>query len=160
MPLFDSRWPASTLKLMVRLDAKEAMGKDLADWGVDALAVGLDSPALRTLAGMAADPTPSRFEAEPLFRVAAHELGMPVFTQEDILLAFMDECAQAIADGADNLQQWLQTIHVTVIDPLNHREDLMPWCHARRGFKIDGVEELSEDDVRDLARKWLLDRAH
>jgi hypothetical protein len=103
MTPFDNRWPAGTLQLLVRLQSNEVFGKDLADWGADALAAGLDSPALRRLAAMSSDATPSRFDAEPLFRVAAREVGMPDFTKEEILLAFMDECAQQIAGGAANL---------------------------------------------------------
>jgi hypothetical protein len=155
MTPFDSRWPAGTLQLLVRLQSNEVFGRDMANWGVEALGAGLDSPALRRLAGMAADATPSRFDAEPLFRAAARELGMPDFTKEDILLAFMDECAQQIAGGAANLEQLLQKIHETVVDPLDHREDLMPWCYARSGFREGIPRPVSDDDVRALARAWL-----
>ena len=155
---FDNRWPPQTLKLMVRIESGEVLGKDFVDWGMDALAAGFDSPALRRLAGLAAERNPSRLDAEPEFRVAMREIGLPEVKRDDILLAFLDECAQAIADGATNLDQILQTIHVTVIEPLDHREDLMPWCYARGGLRSGHPEPIGEEGVRALARKWLDDR--
>ncbi len=152
---FDSRWPPQTLTLMVRIESNEVTGKDFVDWGMEALAAGFDSPALRRLAGLSPGHTPSRFDAEPQFRVAVREIGLPEVGREEILLAFMDECAQSIVDGAANLDQILQTIHASVIDPLDHREDLMPWCYARGGFQSGSPEALDEEGIRALARKWL-----
>lgn len=156
---FDERWPPQTLKLMVRIESNEVTGKDFVDWGIAALAAGFASPALGRLAGLSPGRTPSRVDAGPEFRLAAREIGLPQIGREDILLAFMDECAQEIADGATNLEQLLQTIHVTVVDPLDHREDLMPWCQARRGLESGSPESLGEEGIRALARRWLADRA-
>lgn len=60
-----------------------------------------------------------------MFRLAAREIGMPEFTQKETLLAFLDECAQAIADGEPNLRDLLDTIH------LNSQEDYDRMAKAR-----------------------------
>lgn len=156
MNSFDSRWPPQTLDLLVRIESETVTGNNYVDWALEALAAGFDFPAMRRLAGLTSQPHLSLSDTEPEFRAAAREIGLPELPREDLLLAFLDESARRIVEGATNLDEILHHIHDMVIDPLDHPEDLMPWCYARGRLQTDDAEPLDDDGVR--ARKWLDDR--
>jgi hypothetical protein len=141
--------------ILVTLDAGETTGKDLADWSVDALAAGFDSPALRRLAGFSSDCEPSLFDVEPFFRLSLRELGVPSMARDTMLLAFLDERAEIIADGATNLEWELDLVHRLVVSPLKHRSDVMPWCYAWERLDLGNPERMTDEDIRVFARRWL-----
>lgn len=82
--------------LAVRLALGRLNGDDLPMAAASALAEGIDSPALRELAGLSRGE--SR-EAMDLFRVAMTELGHPVPDQRGARLHLMRAAATAIVTG-------------------------------------------------------------
>lgn len=148
------------IELLVRDAAGTATGDDFVMWGEQALVAGLDSPALRQLAGAAGA---SRAEAKALFDRAVRELGLALPATEDALRrAYLIVLAGDISSGARRPSDALDLIHDEVISPLNHPADLMAWCFAwehldpERGFaSLNDAER--DDAARALARRTLLE---
>lgn len=148
------------IELLVRDAAGTATGDDFVTWGEQALVAGLDSPALRQLAGVAGA---SRAEAKALFDRAIGELGLTLPPTEDALRrAYLIVLAGDISTGVRRPSEALDLIHHEVISPLKHPADLMAWCFAweslapERGFA--SLSEAERDDAaRALARKTLMD---
>jgi len=135
--------PGGTIELLIRKEAACLTGDDLAGWAVAALTDGFDSPALRRLAGL--DPPVTCSEAMPVFERAVRELGLAVPDSKDSLYrAWLVVLAQGIVDGVRAASEALQIVHRDVIGPLNHPDDLMPWCHLWEGH--DPVTFASLDD--------------
>ena len=149
------KWPPGTLLLLATLEAGEASGRDLASWSVAALTAGFDSTALRRAAAFSSDAEPSRFDVEPHFRTALQELGVPAMARDVMLLAFLDERAGIIAGGAPNVEWELDLVHRLVVNPLDHRADVAPWCYASERIELGNPEPMTDDDVRAFARRWL-----
>jgi hypothetical protein len=135
--------PGGTVELLVRKAATSLTGDDLAGWAVRALTDGFDSPALRRLAGL--DPPVTCSEAMPVFERAVRELDLAMPDSKDALYrAWLAVLAQEIVDGTRAASEALQLVHRDVLGPLNHPEDLMPWCHLWEGQ--DPVTFRSLDD--------------
>ena len=147
-----------TVELLVRDADGTATGGEFVEWAVQALVEGLDSPALRTLAGLR---DASRFEAKALFDRAANELGLAMPATRDALLrAYLRILAGEIVDGTREPGDALDVIHRDVLGPLNHPSDLMAWCFlweghdAARGFEsFSGADR--DEATRALARQTL-----
>jgi hypothetical protein len=149
------KWPPGTLMLLATLEADEASGRDLTTWSVDALAAGFDSPSLRRTAAFSNVGEPSRFDVEPHFRIALRELGVPALPRDVMLLAFLDERAGVIAGGAPDVEGELDLVHRLVVNPLDHRADVAPWCYASERIELGNPEPMTDDDIRAFARRWL-----
>jgi hypothetical protein len=148
------------IELLVRDAAGTSTGGDFVVWAVQALVEGLDSAALRQLAGLA---EPSRFEAKPLFDRAVRELSLALPATPDALLrAYLAVLAGDILTGTRQPAEALDLIHRHVLGPLNHPADLMEWCYLWEGLdparSFASLSDAERDDAaRALARKALKD---
>jgi hypothetical protein len=118
-------------------------GGDYSRWGEAALEHGLDSPALRILAGLG--PQTIWSEAEPYFRRTLAELGITLPTvDESLRRLYLREVAGQIAVGEIPPAKGLERIHRWVVGPLGHPPDLSHWCYLWEGLDPEGFGELSE----------------
>ncbi len=103
--------------------ARERLGalvaKDLVDWAVGALSEGMDTPALRHLAGMDLEGPPPTAAAMLQFRRALQELGISVPTP--------DVAAREYVRVKE------------IVTPLDHPKDLMVWCYLSSGLRPRGL---------------------
>ena len=146
----------ASIELLVRDAAGRSTGDDFVTWAERALVEGLDSPALRRLAGL---ERPSRFEAKPVFEQAAGELGLALpATADRLLRMYLAVLAADILTGTRHPDEALALIHKQVLEPLNHPEDLMEWCYVWEGLDpTRGFASLS-DSERDVAARALARR--
>jgi hypothetical protein len=131
--------PRGTLALIV----EGKVGQDYVEWAVDALMDDFDSPSLGILAGLdLGDPVSqypvSREEAHGYFRKVIHELALlsPEDEQalslpdpEVVLRWHLCELAEQIRDGVLDPVTGIDRIHAEVVSPLDHAEDVKPWCY-------------------------------
>ena len=146
------------IELLVRDAAGTSTGDDFVTWAERALVEGLDSPALRQLAGL---ERPARSDAKAMFERALGELGLAEPATRDALLrAYLAVLAGDILSGARQPAEALDVIHTDVLWPLNHPDDLMQWCYvwegldAARGF-ASFTDAERDAAARALARKTL-----
>jgi hypothetical protein len=144
------------IELLVRDAAGTSTGDDFVAWAERALVGGLDSPALRQLAGL---ERPSRADARSLFERAAGELGLAApATNDSLLRRYLAVLAGDILDGTRQPDAALDVIHKHVLGPLNHPADLMEWCYVWEGLdSARGFASLS-DAERDAAARALARR--
>ena len=145
------------IELLLRDAAGTATGDDFVVWAEQALIEGLDSPALRQLAGLEGRP---RSDAKPLFDRAVRELGLALPTEDALRRAYLTVLAGDISSGARPPLDALDLIHTEVIGPLKHPDDLMAWCFAWEGLDpVRGFASLSDAErdaaARELARRTL-----
>lgn len=120
--------------------ASTAIGDDLVRWAEGALETGLDSPSLRRLAALGLPAALS--EASPLLRRALEELGIrPPITDEEARRHHLADVCDEMLSGARTVEQALDEIERTVVSPLGHPDDLMPWCYLGSGLSEgpDGI---------------------
>lgn len=131
----------------------EAAGVDFADWAVEALGAGLDSPSLRRLAALSGERPRelSLTDTQPLFEASARELGLRIPTREEALLSRLDGHAL----GAQNIDELLAEIHWRIVAPLDHQDTVAEWCYIGERLASGRAEELTDDEIRAFAREWL-----
>jgi hypothetical protein len=153
--------PPGTIAVLVRLRAGEPIGIELSQWAMDALEVDHDSPALRQLAALNLEPPARISDAGPLFERATAELGLTLPGDDDLLMLFLQETAEAIAAGAEPLHGLIEAVHRLVVDPLDHPRALDVWCSVWTRSDpdaLDRTEPLTDDELRALARRWVADQ--
>ncbi|HEX8211596.1 MAG TPA: hypothetical protein VF584_15595 [Longimicrobium sp.] len=127
----------------------------LADWAVDMLVAGYDTPSLRVLAGLLpieADTHAIVF----LARRAARELGLLAPGGEALRRAYIYVVCRALLSGELDADTATEYIHSRVISPLDHPADLMPWCYLWEGnsAECDYVEGPNTAHVIAEAQRW------
>jgi hypothetical protein len=147
--------PPRTVELLALRALEMATSTAIAEWGMSALEAGFDSPALRRLAGLAIGPPPSQGEVEPLFDAALAELGIPDPGRRDVLIGYLDELAAGLASGLGPVDETLDLIHRRVVSPLNHSDDVQPWCYLWERLDPETFADIDDEAVREFARKWI-----
>lgn len=155
------KMPPKTAELFADLYLERLSGEKICAWAVSALEADFDSEALRVLAGMSFERAPGYFETEPIFRTALRELHLAIpASREEALRAYAQNVAEDLLAGRASVEQALHDIHRSVVGPLSHPADLMPWCYLWEGLAPDGsYGELSKEQLeraaREFAEKWL-----
>lgn len=119
--------------------------KDLVDWAVGALSEGMDTPAIRQLAGMDLEGPRLTAAAMPQFRRALQELGIPVPAPDAAAREYVRVLVEDIVEGRVTPQPQVERIHKEIVTPLDHPKDLMVWCYLSSGLR---PQELSTDPDR------------
>ena len=138
--------PRNTVPLFAKWHLNSATAAHAAQWATDALEDGFDSPAVRELAGLDLDPLASVFEAEHVLLQALRELSIPFPEKATALRAYAVFLAGEISAGRLDPVAGVRKVHQCVVSPLNHPEDVMPWCylddalHPTRLTPLDGEE--------------------
>lgn len=115
--------PLATIRLvMASLVAAEQPTEDLPDLAAEALAMGIDSPALRELAGT---PSAAVRDARDLFMEAAHELGVEPPTEAEARRRLARHWASQIVDGSVTPIEGAGRIWWDAAHPLNMPDDLI-----------------------------------
>jgi hypothetical protein len=153
-------WPPRTVEILALRTLELANGGGLAAWAVTALEAGFDSPALRKLAGFEEGRGASFWEAIPVFETALQELGVPSLDRKAVLLQYLEVLAEELTRTSDNVDNILGLIHVRIVSPLDHCDEVRPWCLLSDHLDPVTCEEVDEQAIREFARKWLADRQH
>ena len=143
--------PRGFIELLVKRDCGQGTGADFVTWAVDALTEGLDSPSLRRLAAL--DNEASRFDALPLFENVAKELNLRVPDSKDALYReFLRSIAHDILNGIRSPAAALELVHRTIVSPLGHPADLMPWCYLWGGLDPNTFASLDDEAIAEAAK--------
>ena len=147
---------------MRELSGVPPVAKDYIDWAVSLLESGLDSQALRVLAGLDLGERPSGIEAAARFRDAYKELRLPSPGREELLRVYVTEVASEIAIGAREPTEAIDLIHREVLSPFNHPAEFSSWCYLWEGLNPVGFTGLAGEAlasaIRDTARQWVAGR--
>lgn len=153
------QWPKGSVHLLSNRINSTANSKDYIDWAVNALLDKFETPSLVLLAGLDLDKNISIFDAENYFEKCLQELKLSLPNDGTILRLHLSEISKNIAEEAINPIEGINLIHQRIINPLNHPEDLMPWCFLWEGNSSSGdYAEYSEDEqsnaIVDYAKTW------
>jgi hypothetical protein len=156
---YDLRVEQSLRRLLLAYADGSCTGAEAARWAKDALLRGLDTPALRVLAGVHEGCRQDELEGD--LRRAATEIGISWSGQDvaELRRALLcDLAAEILAEDAP-IGPLLDRIHREILVPLGHPEDLRAWCwlwegnHPVRWTVIDQRER--DDLARELAKRTL-----
>jgi len=166
-----SRLRSEVFRLVARETLAVARPEDFVAWGVRALSDGLDTPALRALAGADLEGAIRLTDVAELFRQGLHEAGLPIPSAGQAVRQYVRDLAEEIVAGKVDPQDQVERIHREVLRPLAHPGDLMIWCHLSDGLRprtlardlksviFDEVEgEALDDAIRQVA-EWYLREA-
>jgi len=133
-------------------------GESPVGWASDALAEGLDTPALVILAGLQKDSP--RYDTVPWLDKVMAELDLQLPPADDLLRAYVSVVSRAFLAGRISADQALTRIHEHAVGPLGHPADLAPWCAVWEGlgpepgdYRPLGPPEI-ELQARRLAAQW------
>jgi hypothetical protein len=138
--------PPWTSEMWILLFRDEPFGNRAAEWATAALTAGFDSPALRTLAGLDVEGQVHSADARPLLQAALLELGAPPPVFEEAARQYLRDVASAVVSTELAPQLAADLVHRRVVDPLNHPEDLMPWCYVWEGNAADCSRQLEPEE--------------
>ena len=165
------KWPRGTAFLFlahhvhlfsdVRDYIAEPSSRDYVDWAVNALLQGFEAPSLNILAGLDFEDGGAIWDAQKYFNRCMVELKLePPDHAATLLRLYLSELVSQIASGEADPRETLNRIHRSIVNPLNHSEDLMPWCFLWEGNTPDGHQgQYSEDEYREAvvayAQSWI-----
>lgn len=149
----------SLRRLLLAYADGSCTGAEAARWAEDALLRGLDTPALRVLAGVQEGCRQDELEAD--LRRAATETGISLSGHDvtELRRALLRDFAAEILAEDVPIDSILERIHREILVPLDHPEDLRAWCwlwegnHPERCHPIDDRER--DDLARELAKRML-----
>ena len=148
--------------LVRELAGEPLVAGDYVEWAVRLLAAGLDSQALRTLAGLDLGDRPSGLEAAARFGVALKELQLECPPREELLRGYVLELVSDIAAGLREPEAAVEAIHREVLSPFDHPAEFSPWCYLWEGLDPVSFTSLEGDAlasaIRETARQWLIGR--
>jgi hypothetical protein len=139
----------------------EPSSRDYIDWAVNTLLEGFEAPSLNILAGLDVGDTASVWDARRYFDRCLAELELePPDSAETLLRAYLFELVSQIAAGEADPRETIDKIHWSIINPLNHSQDLKPWCFLWEGNTADGgYGKYTEDEHREAivtyAQSWI-----
>jgi len=143
-----AEWPAGTIEVAVVNQLDSEWNPNLyIDWAVRALVDGFDSDSLRGLSGMDLCGEPSIEDVRPVFETTLTELGVVLPEIAHLARLYVQEVARQVTTGTLSPRDATELIHSRVVSPLEHPEDLMPWCHLWEGNSIDCLSTLSDDEL-------------
>ena len=138
------------------LAAKMALGQldaaELPEAAVSALDAGLDSPALRVLAGLS---NAELDEARELLETALMELGVPVPTARDAIMVLARIAASEIANGRITPYGGAKRIwEITLCAPRMVVPELDPFIYAASEWedRPDDREHFTKEIIREAQR--------
>lgn len=145
----EKHWPPSTWEVLVLLQGDQLLSTTAIAWATTALVAGFDSPSLRTLAGLDLEGQVNAADATPLVEAALSQLGIARPSFEEAARQYLREVAKAIVCGDLAPRPAAELVHRRVVSPLNHPEDLMPWCYVWEGNASDCSRSLKphEEDA-------------
>jgi hypothetical protein len=153
--------PPRSLEVLVLLQSGQPIGQRAVDWAVSALEAGFDCHSIRLLAGLDMSGQPTSFEAIPLFDAALLELGIQKPSFDEAARLYVREIADATLAGRLAPRHAADLIHRRVIGPLDHPEDLMPWCYVWEGNSADCTRSLEDhewdNEIMKVAREFASD---
>jgi hypothetical protein len=149
-------WPSGTVPVAFKSLKKLGTCADYVTWAVDALTAGLDTPALRLLAGEEDGLNGSLWRVVPLFEQALFELRIALPGTEDLIQLYVKHIAQAVVAGEIQPLEAARTIEREVNSPFDHPADLMEWCHLSDGRHPESYAQLSSAELD----AEILERAH
>lgn len=157
-----SSLPTGSLRVFALSSFDNATPADYVTWAESALVTGLDSPALRVLAGFDPRQLTALFEVRSYFARALNELNIALPGPEAIVRQYVHEVVEELAAGRREPGDALATIHAVAIVPLSHPHDLQPWCDLGDGLdpvtRIPfGVENIGARTL-EFAKSWLRGR--
>lgn len=128
-------------------------GAHAARWAEDALARGVDTPAIRVLAG--AHPSCRQDELESDLRRAADETGISLAGHDVAELRrnlLRELLAEIVVEGAP-IEAILERVHQEVLLPLDHPPDLRAWCALWEGNHPERMTPIGDREREELARE-------
>lgn len=139
-----SRMTDSRRKL-IAATAKEHLStvtaEDLIGWAVEALLEGVDTPAVRTLAGLDLEGVVPTADAVRVFQRALRELGIPASTPETAVREYLRLLADDIVSRKGNAQELAKQIRERIVWPADGRgldlsvDCLDVWCDLAEGLR-------------------------
>jgi hypothetical protein len=151
-------WPPRTIEVLALRILDLASGAAMADWAISALEASFDTPALRKLAAFDVARATSLSETSPVFDTALEELAVPNFDRKTALLRYLEVLVQELAHSTVDVDEMLGLIHVRIVSPLNHCDEVRPWCLLSERLHPLTHEDMDEQAIRAFARRWLEDR--
>ena len=147
-------WPVDTTKVLAHWVAGDAFTEQLVDWATRALTAGHDSPALRELASTDLEESPRLEGISETFQRALDDLGIAMPEKQDHLRRYLHLIAKQIVEGTVDPRSGVEEIHLRVLTPLEHPQDLMSWCYLWEGNDARCTRPLEEGEVGGAILGW------
>ena len=157
------------IEATARVHLSTVTAEVLIGWAVEALSEGIDTPAVRTLAGLDLAGAVLTTDAVGVFHRALNEVGIPASTPDTTVREYLRLLADDIVKGQGNARDLAKRIRDDIVRPLDLglpgvkvdlRDDyLNVWCDLAEGLspvpsaKPRGAQH-TQEGVIDIFVEW------